>query len=352
MKRISTKRLDKYLLDCIKKKKFPGCVCWVGSSKETYFFESYGYAQIIPGRIKINKETIFDIASLTKPLATANTIMKLYEKKEIKLTDKIEKYLQEFKNRINGKKTIKELLTHTSGIPAWFPVYILPHKQRMEFLSSVNTTKKEVIYSCLGYIILGKIAEKITKLSLGEYCKENIFKKLQSKNTMFKPGKKITNIAATEFGNEHEKKMASEYGDISSTKWRNYIIKGEVHDGNAFYAYKGVAGNAGLFSNVSDLIKIVNSYLAGAIVKSSTVKLMIKNHTNGTEPRGLGWGINRYPGILSPRSFGHTGFTGAMIIVDPKIDLIIILLTNVVHPKVIPDIMIPIRKQVIKIVTQ
>ena len=347
---MSFKTLKKYLIDCIEKGKFPGCVCWVGNDKNTLFYESFGHAQIKPKKIKINKNTIFDLASLTKPIATALSIMILYEQYKLKLDDPIEKFLIEFKDKTNGKKTIKQLLIHTSGIQAWFPIYLLNKDEQLEFLTNTNTGKHEVIYSCLGYIILGLIIESIAGCKLNIFCYDNIFKKLSLKNTMFGPVKR-KNIASTEFGNEHEKKMALKYGDPSKTQWRDYLIKGQVHDGNSFYAYDGVSGNAGLFSNVSDLVRLMRAYFAGKIIKKQTMKMMIKDYTKGTEQRGLGWLINPYPNLLSPNSFGHTGFTGTLLVCDPKSNLIIILLTNAVHPKVKLGIMPKVRKKVVKIIS-
>lgn len=343
--------LNKYLVGCGQQKKFPGAVLWLGNDKKTSFFEAYGYSQIIPKKKRMRKDTIFDLASITKPVCTAMSIMLLYQEKELKLTDRIEKYLKEFKNKQNGEKTIKELLIHTSGIPAWFPLYILPADKRIEYLANANTDKKSVCYSCLGYIILGKIIENITGFGLAQYSHNKIFKKLNLKYTMFKPPKNLNNIAASELGNEYEKKKAAQYENIFQVNWRNYLIKGEVHDGNCFYAFNGVSGNAGLFSNVEELAKLVRGYLAGRIVKPETVKMMIKDYTKDPEQRGLGWLINPYPGILSSESFGHTGFTGTLFVVDPKLNLIIIFLANSVHPKVKLGIMPEIRKKIVQMCT-
>lgn len=343
--------LHKFLTDYTTKGKITGCVCWVGDKKNTLFFQRYGYAQTVPKKIKINRDTIFDLASITKPITTAMSIMLLYEKEKIKLNDKIEKYLPDFKNRRNGKKTIMQLLAHTSGMPAWFPLYILPEGKRMAYLTKTNTGKKQVIYSCLGYIILGKIVEVVSGYNLDIYCSKNFFKRLGLKNTMFGPVKG-KNIAATEFGNTYEKKTAAKHGDTSAVNWRDYVIKGEVHDGNSFYGFEGVSGNAGLFSNTSDLVKIMRQYLAGKIVKSNTVKMMIKDHTGGKEKRGLGWVIDPYPKLLSPAAFYHTGFTGTMCLADPVLDLIIILLANAVHPRVRLGLMPPVRHRVVKIVSK
>ncbi|MEO0161673.1 MAG: serine hydrolase [candidate division WOR-3 bacterium] len=343
-------KVCKYLNNCVKYKKIPGAVLWVGNDKDVYIFEAFGYQQIFPKKEKLDKDTIYDLASLTKPLCTAMSVMLLFEEKEVKLNDCIEKYLPEFKNKPNGKKTIKELLTHTSGLPAWFPLYLLNPQERIDYLSRANTGKKEVIYSCLGYIILGLMIERITNQRLDVFCKEKIFKRLHLKNTMFNPSKKIKNIAPTELGNEHERQKAKEYGDILKIKWRDYLIKGEVHDGNCFYAFDGVSGNAGLFSNAENLAIIMRAYLNGEIVKPSTLRLMIKDWTGGKEKRGLGWWVNPYPGILSNSAFGHTGFTGTMIMADPKKNLIVILLSNSVHPEVHLGRMPKIRKKVVQLI--
>lgn len=341
--------LCRFLDNCVKLKKIPGAVLWVGNNKDVYIYEVFGYRQIFPRKEKLNKDTIYDLASLTKPLCTAMAIMLLFEEKEIKLNDRIEKYLPDFKDKPNGKKTIKELLTHISGLPAWFPLYLLNPQERIDYLSRINTGKKEVVYSCLGYIILGLMIERITNQGLDIFCKEKIFKRLRLKNTLFNPSKKIKNIAPTELGNEHEKQKAKAYGDISNVKWRDYLIKGEVHDGNCFYAFNGVSGNAGLFSNAEELAKIMRAYLNGEIVKPSTLRLMIKDWTGGKEKRGLGWWVNPYPGILSNSAFGHTGFTGTMIMADPKKNLIVILLSNSVHPEVHLGRMPKIRKKVVQL---
>lgn len=340
--------LDRFLSRCVSQKKFPGCVCWIGNDRRTLFFESYGHAQIIPEKIKMKKNMIFDLASITKPIATALSIMLLYEKKELNVASKVEHFLASCKNKPNGKKTIHELLIHKTGLPAWFPLYLLPEEKRLSFLAETNTGMNRVVYSCLGYILLGKIVERITGLALNKYCHRMIYNRLGLKNTLFKAVKK-KNVVATEDGNAHEKRLASTYGDISTVPWRDYLIKGEVHDGNCFYAFHGVSGNAGLFSNVADLITIMRAYLRGEIVRLSTVRLMTKTYTRGKEKRGLGWVIDPYPGVLSSTTFSHTGFTGTMLLVEPKKNLIIMLLTNAVHPKVKLGAMTKIRETVVSI---
>jgi CubicO group peptidase (beta-lactamase class C family) len=250
----------------------------------------------------------------------------------------------------NGKKTIKDLLTHTSGIPAWFPTYLLSKNKQIEFLASANTGTNTVIYSCLGYIILGTIIESIVNDRFDRYCHEQIFRKIGLEKTCFGPVENDENVAATEFGNEHEKKMAQKHGDISHIQWRDNLIRGQVHDGNSFYSYSGIAGNAGLFSTAVDLLKIMRAYISGKIVHRETVKMMISDHTGGKQQRGLGWLVNPYPRLLSAHAYGHTGFTGTMLVVDPEKPIIIILLTNAVHPKVKLGIMPGVRRTVIEII--
>jgi CubicO group peptidase (beta-lactamase class C family) len=302
--------------------------------------------------IDIKKTTVFDIASITKPVATALSIMILHEKGLLNINDRVGDSLTKLKNSPLGPKTIKALLTHTTGLPAWHPTYLIPEPKRLEHIASLVMSEQKVIYSCLGYLILGKIIESVSHTRLYDFFNNNIAGKLGLHTIQFGPIQEKDNVAATEHGSMHEQEMASKYGDTSSVKWRTYLTKGEVHDGNAFHGFQGVAGNAGLFSNIEDLAAFTRSYLSGHIVSKSNVEIMIADHTGGEEKRGLGWRIDPYPGILSPASFGHTGFTGTLLLVDPEQDLIIILLANAIHPKVQLGLMNPIRERVVRIIAK
>jgi CubicO group peptidase (beta-lactamase class C family) len=199
--------------------------------------------------------------------------------------------------------------------------------------------------------LLGKVIEQISQVSLAHLFQENISGKLGLKTLSYGPVTAKNSVAATEQGNRHERGMASQYGDVSRVKWRNDVIQGEVHDGNAYYAFGNIAGNAGLFSNAQDLATFTRAYLNDELLSKAGVKMMITEHTGGEEKRGLGWKIDPYPGLLSPGTFGHTGFTGTMLMVDPQQDLIIILLANAVHPRVKLGLMNPIRERVIRIIS-
>jgi CubicO group peptidase (beta-lactamase class C family) len=277
--------------------------------------------------------------------------MILYEKGILDIDGEIELFLPVYKKKPNAKKTIRQLLTHTGGLPAWYPTYLVPEKERTEFISDLNAVYREPLYSCLGYIILGTIIEKVTGMSLGSYFAENIARKLGLHILGFGPVRNKSTVAATEFRNEHEQKMASRYGDASHVGWRRYLIKGEVHDGNAYYSYGGVAGNAGLFSNLSDLVRLIRAYLSAELLSPNNLSMMIKEDVGSTQRRNLGWRLDPFPGLLSPDSFGHTGFTGTMLTVDPRTNLIIILLTNAVHPKVKLGLMDPIRHTVVQMIS-
>jgi CubicO group peptidase (beta-lactamase class C family) len=355
--------LDRFLADGVMRKNFPGAVCWIGNGHETYFYEKYGHRQILPARMPMTRDTLFDLASITKPLVTAMMIMKLIDEKKLKLDDKIARFIPAFKHKINAHKTIKQLLTHTSGIPSWFPVYFIPPELRLKFFATQNTGKRAVLYSCLGYLILGEIVENISGLRLNQLY-QHLTDQLKLKYTSFNPPPKTADVAATENGDLYEREKAFNFTAGSPVRspdrikvpdgfrWRDYVIKKEVHDGNCHYGYRGVAGNAGLFSNAADLVKIMRAYLNAEIVRLPTLRLMTRSHTGCKNPRGLGWLLNIYPGILSPRAFGHTGFTGTMVCHDPAIDLTVILLTNDIHPRVKPDNMPPLRKRLMKIIAR
>lgn len=344
--------LDSFFGKCVEKKKIPGCVCWVGNRKDTFFFEEYGYSQIVPQLKEMKKDTVFDLASLTKPFATAFSIMLLQERGLLQIDNRLGDVLPALKKSASAHKTIKQFLTHTSGLPAWYPTYLIREEKRLEHIANLNTGDEKAVYSCLGYLLLGKIIEKITHGSLANFFLKNIAEKFSLERIRFGPVMQKDTVAPTEHGNIHEKGMASEYGNISQIRWRQNLIRGEVHDGNAFYGFNSVAGNAGLFSNATDLAKLTQAYLTGEIVSKKTLRMMTRDHTGGAEKRGLGWRMDMFPGLLPPGSFGHTGFTGTMLVVDPQHDLIIILLANAVHPSVKLALMNPIRQEAVRIITE
>jgi CubicO group peptidase (beta-lactamase class C family) len=300
----------------------------------------------------MKKNTVFDLASLTKPIVTACSTMLLHERNLLQLNARLRDILPELKNSASADKTIWQLLTHTSGLPAWYPTYLLPAGQRLKNIADLNMGNEKVKYSCLGFILLGKIVEQVAQMSLARFFKQKITDKLRVGTTRFDPMKDKENVAPTENGNNHEADMTIPYGDISNIAWRKDLIHGEVHDGNAFYAFNSIAGNAGLFSCAEDLARVMQAYLSGEILSKRTLEIMTKDHTGGDDKRGLGWKMDMYPGLLAPDSYGHTGFTGTLVVIDPQQDLIIILLANAVHPDVKLGLMNPIRREAVRLITE
>ena len=349
---MSFSKLDDFLTDLVHKASIPGFACWIGDLSTSFYERAYGFTQLKPKRIDMSKDTVFDLASLTKPLATALLTMLLHEKRILDIDHTLEQYLPVFKGKPNARKSIRQLLTHTAGLPAWYPTYLIPETKRLEFLSDLSIIEEEPVYSCLGYILLASIVESVTGTGLDRYFEDNITRKLGLHTLGFGPVLDQKTVAATELGSKHERAMARRHGDISHIKWRQYLIQGEVHDGNAYYSYDGVAGNAGLFSNLADLVALTRAYMSGGLLNPATLYMMTHERAGRKEKRNLGWCADPYPDLLSPEAFGHTGFTGTMITIEPRTNLIVILLTNAIHPKVRLGLMNPIRRTVVQYVSE
>jgi CubicO group peptidase (beta-lactamase class C family) len=213
------------------------------------------------------------------------------------------------------------------------------------------TPGEQVEYSCAGFITLGEVVRRVTGKAVAEISAREVFEPLGMNDTMFTPPAHLRHrIAATERGNVHETRMA-EAAPVDGG-WREYLLRGEVHDGNAWYGFRGLAANAGLFGTAADLARYGQMWLNGGeidgvrILPEEIVAEAIREQTGLDAPndrRGLGWQMaprpDEDPGNhsgrgLSQRAFGHTGFTGTSLWMDPERDLIIVLLTNRVHPSV------------------
>jgi len=318
----------------ISEKAFPGATFLVARKGMIVDHEAHGDAVSDPPSMSRPMEinTIFDMGSITKPVATATSFLILLERGKVLLSDPVDLYLPEYTGEKKGETTLYNLLTHTSGLPAWKPLYERC-SCREEFLEEICQSKLEyspgerVVYSCLGFILLTFILEKITGDGLDSFARREIFLPLGMKDTIFNPPESLRHrIAATE-----------------RCKWRGRMLIGEVHDENAF-GMGGVSGNAGLFSTALDLaifaqtLLNMGEYGGTRVLSPLAVKLMTENHTAGlNEPRGIGWALKSKRGssagdLLSDSTFGHTGFPGDSLWIDPMNELIIVLLTNRVHP--------------------
>ncbi|OQX56705.1 MAG: hypothetical protein B5M53_00075 [Candidatus Cloacimonas sp. 4484_209] len=345
--------IDMFINDKIQQGYFPGCVILLGDMQKNIFHKAYGYAELMPVKRQMEKDTIFDVASLTKPIATATSILLLTFEGKVDIHEQIGNILPELQRTRNAKKNIFELLTHTSGIPAWYPLYLLHSQNEGEILKFIGNMKaKTDTYSCLNYILLGKVIEKITGKSLKLFTEEKIFKPLGMINSFFVPSSKIkSKIAATEKGNKHEQVLSSKCNN-AQFNWRTETIVGEVHDGNSFYSFGGVSGNAGLFSTAEDIAIFLRVLLNGGnnIITHQIVQNLLKEQTScGNEKRSIGFivGGNDLDG-LSQETIWHTGFTGCAIWLDPAKDVFIIFLSNAVHPVVKPNIITSIRTEIIE----
>ena len=345
--KMNTERLEKAcnLIDkATSEGAFPGAVILIARKGVIATHRAYGKAVTTPSEktrsMKLN--TIFDLGSITKPIATATSSMMLLERGMLNLNDPINRFLPRFTSGDKKEVTVHHLLTHTSGLPAWKPLY-QKCKTRNNFLEKLCQTElehppgKKVVYSCLGFILLTFLLEKAMGENLASFSSREIFKPLGIEDTLFDPTQDLkARTAATE-----------------RCAWRGRVLIGEVHDENA-YGMGGVSGNAGLFSTAHDVAvyaqMLLNhgKYRHTRVLSPLSVSLMTRNHTfELNEPRGLGWALKTKKSStgdpLSPTPFGHTGFPGTSLWVDPEKELITILFTNRIHPTRKNDAILRIR---------
>jgi len=351
------KYIDSVVIRNIKEGNLPGAVVVVGGKNGVVYRKAFGNSWLVPEKKPMTLETIFDLASLTKPIATATSIMILVERGEISLEDEVRKYIPEFKPYVDeqGKEyhaKIYHLLTHTSGLPDYTSADSI--KNKYGYPAPEGTIKticdlprfappgKEFKYSCLGFITLAEIVKRVTGKNIAEFSKENIFIPLGMKKTTYNPDEKLKKeCAPTEFRN-------------------GKIICGEVHDPLA-YVQGGISGNAGLFSTADDLAIFAQMILNKGVYKnkrilgSKTVDLMTSIYPKVEfAGRGLGWDINsaymqQSGDIFEIGSFGHTGFTGTSIHISKKEGIFVIILTNRVHPDGKGNVA-PLRRSIANIV--
>ena len=335
----------------------PGAVILIKQGDKEIYKNAFGYArlkdynlQTIAHPEKTTVNHLYDIASLTKVIGTTTSIMLLVDAGLIKTDDPVAKYIRAFNTADKKEITIRHLLTHTAGLYEWYPLYYFC-KNKQESYQFIETLPLKFAvgsgrhYSDLGFVVLGEIIEIISGLSLEQFMQQNIFDPLKMKHTMFNPLKNgVRNkIAATSPGNPYEKRMVSDSAPgfkISTIDpnqwngWRKYMLKGEVNDGNAWYANNGISGAAGLFSTIDDLEKLVDVLKhhgktgGRQFISENTIQLFL---TKDKFKNGLGWMMddtNPFIKNAPAGSFGHTGFTGTSIAVIPQYDSSVIMLIN------------------------
>ncbi|SFL67764.1 CubicO group peptidase, beta-lactamase class C family [Paenibacillus sp. 1_12] len=279
----------------------------------------------------VESDSLWDLASVTKPIAIL-PLMVMLEQGKCYLDDVITHFLPEYKDTDKANITLRQLLSHSSGIPGQQPLYqTSPTKQ--DLMAAVRSLPlryspgTDVEYTSQGYMILGDIIESIAGASLDIVLQQMVLDPIGLCQTMFNPPKSL-----------HHRIAATEY-----CEWRHAVVKGEVHDENAV-VLGGIAGHAGLFSTVDDMSLLCQTMLRlgetaqGRFLQPETVRMMTCNETPSLKlSRGLGWqGRDRHDSpagdLFSLSSYGHTGFTGTSIWMDPEADVFVVLLTNRVHP--------------------
>ena len=320
--------LDSIIQTSIQNHEIPGAVLLVGHDGKVVYRKAFGNRSLEPTRSAMTVDTIFDIASLTKVVATTPAVMQLVEQGKIRLNDPVVKYIPEFGQNGKGDITVRDLLTHFSGLP---PDLDLSHPwtgrdvgYSMAFGSTpISPPGTRFVYSDINFIVLAALVDRVSGIPFDSYCAQNIFTPLGMGHTRFRPPAEWqSQIAPTEYDE------------------RGQMLHGIVHDPSA-RRVGGVAGHAGVFSTADDLAKLAQALLDGSSVLS---RLAIAKMTTPQQPptapvlRGLGWDIdspfssNRGE-LLPVGSFGHTGFTGTSLWIDPTTRTYIILLTNAVHPR-------------------
>lgn len=321
---------------------FPGVAAAVVDDKGILYHEAVGNAQIEPVTRELTEETVFDLASVTKAVATGTSVLHLIERGAIDLEDSIDEY---YSTVPDAKQdiTISELLTHSSGLPVWAALWneVDRPDQVIDYIlrdTSLNFEPgTDVSYSGLGFILLGDLVEKVSGSPLDEYATENIYEPLGMDTTAFNP---LENLP------ENREYAATE----RSIYYDDEVVVGEVHDENAAFL-GGVSGNAGLFSTIDDLSVFARAILNGGkekkrgpgkparILSNRMVKMMSADWTEDLDgSRGLGWdrqeifGTDENGESFDTNAFGHMGFTGTSVWFSPRLDIGVITLTNRVHP--------------------
>lgn len=323
---------------------FPGAAAVVRREGRTVFAGTAGEAAVVPERRAMRPGTLFDLASLTKVLCTVPVVLRLCGQGLLHLDAPLARWLPELEGASCGRATLRQALAHTTGLPAWRPLYLAAQGRRavVEAVASVPPEAepgRRVVYSDLGILLAGLAAERAAGASLDELFRQHVAGPLGLRETRFcPPAGERQRCAATERGNAYERRMAGRAAD--GFGWREDVIVGEVHDGNAYYALAGVAPHAGLFSTAEEVAQLAEAWLspAGWLPEPWAAEAVRDQRRGaGGEPRGLGWLLyhpEAFFAAFGPRSFGHTGFTGTSVAVDPDRGLVAVLLTNRVHPEV------------------
>ena len=363
-------RITNFLTKRITANDFPSAVYLIAEKGKIVYQNSVGFAVVEPERISAKIDTIYDLASLTKVLVTGLLASRLIERSEIDIEDLVSEHLPDFALQKKSEISVRNLATHDSGFAAWKPFYLfaddfltgIAKKEQLPFSferinrfvieqianePTVASLGTQVLYSDLNFLTLGFLVERIVGIPLHHYFTTECISKLGLLRTFLGGQPALRNeIAANEVGNEYERQTCVEKFpelQIPQSALRSHLIWGEVHDGNAYFM-GGVAGHAGLFSTAEEVFKIALQFLPEytQLLKPETCQLFRTNFTKGmNEDRSFAFQLASTVGStagtkMSPESFGHNGFTGTSIWIDPVRDRIFVLLTNRTHNHPLP----------------
>ncbi len=351
--------LDEIVGAAVARKDFPGAVLLVARKGKVVFRKAFGDSQWVPNSRPMAADMIFDIASITKPVATATSVMILAERGQVRLWDRVKTYVPEFTPYFGEKGIAGEearlwhLLTHTSGLPPYTdakeagkklgdPCTTADLARLIAEIPKESPVGTKFVYSCLNYITLAHIVHKVTGKTIAEFSAEEIFKPLGMKRTFYRPpAALISSCVPTEVINGEP-------------------LRGVVHDPLA-RLQDGVSGNAGLFSTADDLAIFAQMLLNKGqfngvrVLSPLTVERMTEIYPKvGESGRGLGWDLDSdyatvRGDLFGPASYGHSGYTGTSIWIDPETQTTVVFLTNRVHPDDKGDI-IALRSKVANVV--
>jgi serine-type D-Ala-D-Ala carboxypeptidase len=357
------KRVDSVVEAAISADLIPGAVVQIEQNGRLIYSKAYGlsqkydfHRQPLDPAPAMDTTTLFDLASLTKVVGTTTSLMLLVGQGRIGIDDPVSKYLPGFDTGEKRDITIRHLLTHTAGLYEWYPLfYRSAHRDStirvIERLPLRYPVGKQRRYSDLGFMLLGAIVEKVSGMPLDRFEAQYVFQPLGMVHTTYIPLKhgRTTNIAATSLGQPYEYRMVHDTSlgfavpgldPQSWNGWRQYVVKGEVNDGNAWYSSEGISGHAGLFSTVGDIQRLVNMLLSDGMVGTAGTaggrrflsEGVIRSFlTPDSFHNGLGWMMDPENAFMKhgpAGTFGHTGFTGTSIVVCPEYHLSVIILIN------------------------
>jgi len=332
-------QVDAIIQESIESGEIPGAVLAVVRHGSLVYLKAYGNKSVVPQVEPMTVNTVFDLASVSKPVGTATSIMQLVENGKLRLTDPVSMYIPGFLPWVDPetKRSVEiriiDLLTHTSGLPSYITATLLTEKygspNPKALIDSIATSRRmfrpttRVLYSCLNFITLQNVLQNITGQPLCDYAKEHIFDVLGMKNTMYNPTGAILALTAP-----------------TERQPDGSVLLGKVHDPLARLLNDGNSGNAGLFSNAEDLALYAAAILNGGAYNGKRIlsPLTVETMTRVPEEvsslgRNLGWGINTGTLFDPEKSFGHTGYTGTSIMIDPVSQTAVILLSHRVHPE-------------------